>query len=194
MSEIIERYNRALNFAADKHKTQERKSTKQPFILHPMEVSVIVSTMTNDQDTMIAALLHDTIEDTNTQPSEILDNFGPRVYELVMAETEDKMRDRPESETWKQRKVDSLKDLKETNDIELKKMWLADKLANARSFARLHKKYGDSMWQNFNQKDKSEQEWYYRSIAEYTTELKDTDAYIEYVSLVDRIFGGQNND
>ena len=53
--------NKAIQFAANAHAGQLRKGTRLPYILHPMEAAVIVSSMTQDLELISAALLHDTI-------------------------------------------------------------------------------------------------------------------------------------
>lgn len=55
--------NEAIEFAAKAHEGQLRKGTKKPYIVHPIEVSEIVSAMTDDEEVICAAVLHDTIED-----------------------------------------------------------------------------------------------------------------------------------
>ena len=181
-------YNDALVFAIEKHSGQTRKLADTPYIVHPLEVSVIVSTMTNEPETLAAAVLHDTIEDAGVTYEEICERFGKRTALLVMTETEDKREDRPPAETWHLRKEETLLILKNTKDIEVKKLWLGDKLSNIRSFYRAYLKEGDALWQHFNQKDPREQAWYYRTIASYLAELKDYDAYKEFTSLTDKIF------
>lgn len=187
---MSDKINDAIVFATQKHSGQLRKFTNIPYILHPMEVASIISTMTDNEDTICAGLLHDTIEDTDTSPDEIREMFGPRVYALVCSETEDKIIDRPGSETWLERKQDSLLSLRYTKDVNVKIMWLSDKLSNIRSFYREFLKSGDSFWLNLNQKDKSLQAWYYRSILECLDELNETAAYKEYMELIDKLFVG----
>lgn len=166
-----------------------------PYILHPAEVAAIVATMTDDQETLAAAVLHDTIEDAGVTLEEIRENFGKRVALLVMTETENKREDLPPSETWHIRKEETLIMLEHTKDISVKMMWLGDKLSNIRSFYRIYRRQGNALWQALNQKDPAEQAWYYRTIAACLSELKEYDAYQEYVKLVDTIFdtveGGQ---
>jgi len=87
-----------------------------------------------------------------------------------------------------ERKTDSLLMLKHTKDIGVKIMWMGDKLSNMRSLYRAHKKLGKDVWQGLNQKDPAKQEWYYRTIAEYVSELKDTVAYREYMILLEEVF------
>ena len=53
----------ARSFAEKAHEGQFRKGTKRPYIVHPLEVAKIVSTMTDDEEIISAALLHDTLED-----------------------------------------------------------------------------------------------------------------------------------
>ena len=72
----MSKLNEAIKFASDKHDGQIRKLTNLPYIFHPFEVAQIVATMTNDEDVICAALLHDTVEDTKTTLDEIADKFG----------------------------------------------------------------------------------------------------------------------
>ena len=185
---MSERLDEAIHFATTAHAGQMRKMANTPYILHPMEVAAIAATMTTDEDVMIAGLLHDTIEDTNADPRDIKRIFGARVSALVQSETEDKLSERPPSETWMQRKEESLLMLSHTHDIGVKMLWLSDKLSNIRSFYREHLKHGDAIWQGLNQKDPAMHAWYYRTIAENLKELSDTAAYNEYIELVEKVF------
>jgi myo-inositol-1(or 4)-monophosphatase len=58
-----------------------------------------------------------------------------------------------------------------------------------RSIYRDFKVEGEAMWQRFNQKNASEQAWYYRSIVELTGRLSDTSAWLEYKTLTELVFG-----
>ena len=166
-----------------------RKKGNAPYILHPMEAAVIVGTMTDDQNLIAAAVLHDVVEDADIAIEEIEERFGSRVRELVQSETEDKRADRPPAETWRIRKEESLAVLKNTNDIAVLMVWLGDKLANMRSLYRDWKVEGDAMWQRFNQKDISQQAWYYREILTLTQRLSNTSAWLEYKTLTELVFG-----
>ena len=160
-----------------------------PYILHPMEAAVIVGTMTEDQELIAAAVLHDVVEDAGITIEEVGEKFGPRVKELVASETEDKRENVPAAESWKIRKEESLEVLKNTDDIGILMVWIGDKLANMRSFYREWKIEGDAMWEKYNQKDVSEQAWYYGSIAKLTERLSETSAWIEYKTLTEMVFG-----
>lgn len=181
-------FDRALCYAIEKHSGQRRKLANTPYILHPMEVAAIVGTMTDNQETLAAAVLHDTVEDTDATLEEIEEKFGRRVSLIVMTETEEKREGTPPSETWKLRKLETLSMLENTKDPAVKMLWLGDKLSNIRSFYRQVQKDGDAVWKRLNQKDPAEQEWYYRSIAASLASLREYDAYQEYISLVDKVF------
>lgn len=190
----LDQFDEALRFATRAHAGVARKFRDTPFILHPVEVACIAAGMTEDIDVLIAALLHDTIEDAEVTILEIQARFGERVAELVMAETENKYRGQPAEETWEKRKKESLEELEQSNDIGVKILWLSDKLANLRSFYPMYRKEGDAMWNNFHQSDKKKQEWYYGEILRLTKDLEDTVAYQEYQFLFDKIFKGENHE
>ncbi|RYD27396.1 MAG: HD domain-containing protein [Verrucomicrobiaceae bacterium] len=83
----------AAPFAAKKHSTQRRKNAAaDPYINHPIEVAEHLSSVggVTDEDMLIAALLHDTVEDTDTTREEIAGLFGENVASLVMECTDDK--------------------------------------------------------------------------------------------------------
>ena len=83
----------ALNFSAQKHRDQRRKdSAASPYINHPIEVAFLLWTAggVHDEAAILAAILHDTIEDTDTTPEEIRALFGDEVLGLVLEMSDDK--------------------------------------------------------------------------------------------------------
>lgn len=83
----------ALKFAAHKHRNQKRKDSEAtPYINHPIDVATTLVTAggVTDPETIAAALLHDTVEDTDTTEAEIASLFGASVAGLVMECTDDK--------------------------------------------------------------------------------------------------------
>jgi len=83
----------AIRFAAEKHRNQRRKdSERSPYINHPVEVVQLLWEVggVRDVDVLLAAVLHDTIEDTDTRPEEIRDRFGEEVLSFVLEVTDDK--------------------------------------------------------------------------------------------------------
>ena len=185
----MELVSEAIAFAVKAHDGMRRKKGDSPYILHPLEAAVIVGTMTDDQNLIAAAALHDVVEDAEITLEEIEERFGSRVRELVESETEDKRADLPPESTWRVRKEESLEVLKNTNDIGVLMVWLGDKLANMRAIYRDFKAEGNAMWQIFNQKEAGEQAWYYCSIAALTKPLANTSAWLEYKTLTELVFG-----
>jgi myo-inositol-1(or 4)-monophosphatase len=138
--------------------------------------------MTSDQEIICAALLHDVIEDAGVTKLQLEKEFGSRVAQLVMEETEDK------TKSWKERKAATLEHLKHAS-MEIKILVLADKLSNLRTTARDYLLMGDEIWQRFNEKDKSQHAWYYLGIARLLSDLEKFGAYQEYKALCDSVFG-----
>lgn len=84
---------RALEFSARKHiKCRRKNAEATPYINHPIEVAQLLSSVgdVDDLTTLLGAILHDTIEDTETEPSEIDELFGQDVRDVVMEATDDK--------------------------------------------------------------------------------------------------------
>lgn len=84
---------RALVFAAGRHRNQRRKDNeKSPYINHPLDVVELLWRVgaVRDSVTLVAAALHDTVEDTGTQPEEIEADFGPEVRAVVLEVSDDK--------------------------------------------------------------------------------------------------------
>ncbi|XP_032415954.1 guanosine-3',5'-bis(diphosphate) 3'-pyrophosphohydrolase MESH1 [Xiphophorus hellerii] len=82
-----------VNFAAEKHRKQRRKDPEEtPYINHPIGVARILSYEggVTEIEVLQAALLHDTVEDTDTTPEELVDRFGPIVARIVQEVTDDK--------------------------------------------------------------------------------------------------------
>ncbi|MDR0536133.1 MAG: HD domain-containing protein [Puniceicoccales bacterium] len=89
----MKRLLHATHFAAEKHSNQRRKNTAAaPYINHPIEVALHLATVGNvtNEDWLAAAVLHDTIEDTDTSREEIAGLFGETVASLVCECTDDK--------------------------------------------------------------------------------------------------------
>ena len=138
----MELVSQAIIFAVQAHDGMRRKKSDVPYILHPLEASVIVGTMSSDQNLIAAAVLHDVVEDTDITLDQIGEKFGERVKELVASETENKRLDLPPSDSWRIRKEESLKVLENCNDTGILMVWLGDKLANMRAIYQEWKNVG----------------------------------------------------
>lgn len=179
--------DRAITFAVKAHQGMERKGKGFPYIVHPMEAVCIVATMTNDQELLAAAALHDVIEDTDTTADDLKKEFGERVAMLVEAESDDKTGG-SKADTWHQRKQNTLDRLRNA-DLDIKIVALGDKLSNMRAIAHDYAVLGNELWNRFTVKDPAEHAWRYHALAEALNDLSDTDAYKEFHTLVNKTFG-----
>ena len=116
----------AASFAAERHTGHHRKGDKQePYINHPLEVANMLANIggVNDIDVLIAAILHDTVEDVGVKKQEIVERFGERVASLVMEVTDDKSLPKEER---KRLQVEHAPHL----SVEAKQIKLGDKISN----------------------------------------------------------------
>ncbi|MFT5368987.1 MAG: guanosine-3',5'-bis(diphosphate) 3'-pyrophosphohydrolase [Candidatus Latescibacterota bacterium] len=83
---------KAANFAAEKHRDQRRKDAEQtPYINHPISVAETLRIFgVDDENVLVAAILHDVLEDTSTSPGEIAQAFGMEVLAIVQEVTDNK--------------------------------------------------------------------------------------------------------
>lgn len=133
--EQIERVKRAYVIARDAHEGQTR-SSGEPYITHPVAVASIIAEMKLDQEAVIAALLHDVIEDTPYTEEELAAEFGQSVADIVQGVSKlDKLkfRTRQEAEVANFRKMI----LAMTKDIRVVLIKLADRTHNMRTLGAL---------------------------------------------------------
>ena len=181
----------AIIYATILHQGKVRKFQNNPFILHPLEVAHILSTMTDDVEVITAGILHDIVEDTDGTLEEIEKRFGKRVADLVDSESEEDPQDEDRAQDWKGRKEKALLVLKNSGDSDVRMLWLADNLANIRSLAAIYSEKGEELWQSLRESDPDTQLWYYRTIAE-TVELtlNRTGAFKEFIKHINFIWPG----
>lgn len=134
--EGCEKVERAYRFAADYHRDQRRRSG-EPYINHPVEVALILAhDLRMDEDTICAALLHDTVEDTPATKDELVERFGQTVADLVDGVTKltsIQVSSMDAKQAWNLRKMF----LAMSRDIRVVIIKLADRLHNMRTLAAL---------------------------------------------------------
>jgi (p)ppGpp synthase/HD superfamily hydrolase len=126
--EDFSRFISALRFCAEKHRNQRRKdSGKTPYLNHPVEVAELLWSVgsVREMAVLIAALLHDVIEDTETGPDEISGRFGDEVLSLVLQVTDDKRLPKSERKELQVLHAPHL-------DLGAKLIKIADKISNVR--------------------------------------------------------------
>lgn len=121
----------AARFAAERHCDQRRKGAgKAPYVNHPIEVAEELARVggVGDPDVLVAALLHDTVEDTRTRPDEIEERFGAAVRRLVEEVSDDKSLDK---DVRKQLQIEHARTLSRGAKL----IKLGDKFCNVREIA-----------------------------------------------------------
>ena len=179
--------DRAIIFAVKAHHNTERRGKGFPYIVHPMEAVEIVATITSDQELLAAAVLHDVIEDTDVTVEELRAEFGNRIAELVHAESDQFIEGISETGSWHDRKQAAINRLAAAS-YDAKIVAMGDKLSNMRAIARDYAIKGDELWKIFHVTDKKQHEWHYRELAASLSELSNTFAYKEFISLIDQVF------
>jgi len=175
-------FDKAAQFAIEAHRGAERRGKGFPYIIHPMEAASIVATITNDPEMLAAAILHDTVEDTDVTIEQIEELFGPRVARLVQVDTAKK------GATWRARREVQIEKFRQT-DRDCQIVVLSDKLSNLRAISLDYKAMGDALWSRFRAPEgMNDIEWYYRSIADALAKLADTAPYQEFLSLLEETF------
>jgi (p)ppGpp synthase/HD superfamily hydrolase len=155
------RVDDAFLFAADKHRAQLRKGAGVPYLTHLMAVAACVGEHGGSEDQVIAALLHDVIEDQGVTRDEIATRFGDDVATIVAACTDAWERPKP---PWRARKEAHLAHLRDAS-VTVKLVVVSDKLHNARSILRDLRTIGPRVWTRFTA-SRTEMIWYLRSMAQ----------------------------
>ena len=169
-----DRINHAFAFAAKHHDQQVRKGTRLPYLTHPANVAIILARYDQDDDTLIAGILHDVVEDCVREQytSEMLQErigtkFGPVVLETVLAVTH---RDDPE-QTPEEKKAEYIERLASASD---RARWVcaADKLHNGSALLADLKRTidPDTVWSRFKVGRSGTIRWY-RNVYERLREL-----------------------
>jgi (p)ppGpp synthase/HD superfamily hydrolase len=165
-----DRINHALAFAAKHHDRQVRKGTRLPYLTHPANVAIILTRYGRDEDTVIAGILHDVIEDCVREnytrdmlEQRIGDKFGTAVLDTVLAVTHRTIDDSGTELSSEERKDDYLERLSRAGESA---QWVcaADKLHNAGTILADLKRTIDptTVWGRFSVGREGTVRWYRR--------------------------------
>ena len=165
-----DRINHAFAFAAKHHDRQVRKGTRLPYLTHPANVAVILTRYDQDEQTIVAGILHDVIEDCvrdgytrDMLEQRIGDKFGPEVLDTVLAVTHRQVDEEGIELSSEERKDDYLARLAAASD---NARWVcaADKIHNGSSIvADLARTLDpDTVWSRFNVGRLGTVRWYRR--------------------------------
>jgi (p)ppGpp synthase/HD superfamily hydrolase len=157
------RFEEALVYATHLHAGQARKGSDVPYVSHLLSVAALVMEDGGSEDEVIAALLHDAVEDQGGRETrrEIARRFGELVARIVDGCTDTDETPKPPWRGRKESYVDEMRDA----PSEVRRVSMADKLHNSRTIlADLHR-YGDAVWSRFKG-GKDGTLWYYRALVE----------------------------
>jgi (p)ppGpp synthase/HD superfamily hydrolase len=156
----------AFEFALHLHRSQRRKGSESPYFIHLMAVAAIVGEYGGDEQQVIAALLHDAVEDQGGQETlaEIHRRFGEDVAEYVAACSDADTDPKP---PWLERKRQFLKTIA-TAPSKVKLIVAADKLHNVRSIVNDLHQVGNDVWLRFRG-GRQDTLWYYGEVVRALT-------------------------
>jgi (p)ppGpp synthase/HD superfamily hydrolase len=159
---LSERFDEALKFASELHRTQTRKGGDIPYVGHLLSVASLVIEGGGTETQAIAGLLHDAVEDQGGPPTlaAIREKFGDDVATIVEECSDTDVVPKP---PWKKRKRDYIDHLGYASEATIL-VSLGDKLDNARAILRDYRVHGPELWKRFSVQDPQEHLWYYRSL------------------------------
>lgn len=162
-SRLTARFSEALAYTAELHRHQRRKGGEIPYVGHLLSVAGLVIEGDGTETQVIAALLHDAVEDQGRGGEtlrEITSRFGTDVARIVEECSDTDVIPKP---PWRPRKEAYIRHL-ETVSPEAILVSLADKLDNSRAILRDLRKDGPSLWDRFSTTDPQDHLWYYRAL------------------------------
>ena len=161
---LTDRFADALTYVEHLHRRQMRKGNNIPYVAHLLAVCSIVLEWGGDEDTAIAALLHDAVEDQGGEPTllEIRRRFGDRPADIVLACSDSVTADKSDKAPWRERKLNHVKKLRECLP-EVVLVTAADKLHNVAALVRDVRREGASTMDRFNA-EPAQIIWYHREI------------------------------
>ena len=172
----MSRISNAVDFMLTAHAGMKRKTLDIPYAVHPLDVWVTLMREGADEDTQIAGLLHDVVEDTEIPLMTIRNCSVSQGADLVSELTEEKKvgwTSEQKKLTWRERKLANLERCKSPQAKFIK---LADRLSNSKDLVREYRTHGDRLGKGFNM-SRNGQEWYYETTLDHLTEFHLTESY-----------------
>lgn len=133
----MKRLTKAMNFATKAHEGDKRKFSGDDYITHPLKVALMVSAYTDDENTVIAGVLHDVVEDTEYTFEDIENKFGYTVKELVVGLT----KTYSGSDEYESKVVSEMLRFKEINDGRVLLVKVADIFSNLSDYKKAPKSF-----------------------------------------------------
>lgn len=171
-----EKFDDALLHASRLHKRQTRKGSDVPYITHLLAVAAIVGENGGTEDEVIAALLHDAIEDTTETKETLAARFGDEVAGIVEGCSDADVAPGENKPPWQERKEAYIEHL-QTASPSVRLVSSADKLHNARTVLADYRRLSEDLWTRFRG-GREGTLWYYREVTK-TLEAKGDDPVVE---------------
>ncbi len=185
----MEKVFKAIEFAARAHAGQYRKGRRVPYIFHPIAVAWTLLELGCDEQLVAAAVLHDTVEDTQVSLEDLGREFGAEVADIVEGCSEP-----DKTAPWEERKRHTIEYLRSA-PMEVVLVTCADKLDNIRATRDDLAAVGEAAWSKFS-RSKEQQAWYYRSLVrtfnQRTQEEPGTILFRTFESVVREVFGEES--
>ncbi len=171
VSMFSQKLEEALSLASTRHHGQTRKGSSVPYVTHLFHASMILARHGEAEDAMIAALLHDIVEDTCHSQNECLtllehieQRFGTAVKEAIITLSEPKRNQKGATLSWKERKMRYLSQLEAGSQLALV-VSAADKIHNLSTLLEDLATRGDVVWRMFTG-TQDESLWFYERVAD----------------------------
>jgi myo-inositol-1(or 4)-monophosphatase len=181
-STIIEK---AIRVATFYHRNQNRKYPGDfeimPYICHPFAVAMILSNYTDNENIIVAGILHDIIEDTKYTQEQLEKDFGEKIKNIVMTVTETKYDEKGNKREWKIRKDEYINNVK-NGGFEAMMVCAADKIHNFFSVINYtdKEKYNEILIKSFNFLNLGDKFWFQGEILKILKEKLDNPIVKQY--------------
>lgn len=175
---------KAIEYTTIHHQGQYRKGSQKPYAMHPISAAMVLQRAgINNEHVIVAALLHDLLEDTEVSYDDLTDEFNEHVARLVASVSEEKYK------CWEERKQHTI-DMLKTCNLETKQITLADKYHNLYTVYEDMKVLGDEVWHRFS-RPYDRQKWYYTSIYDALSqdvEIRRLNLFQSFGQLIEAVF------
>ena len=181
---------KAKEFAIKAHNGQRRKSDKEkPMIIHPIDVTNILSEYGYDDNVIAAGYLHDVLEDTKYTKEDLLTEFNEDVVSLVLGASE-----KDKGLSWEERKTETINTIKDF-DLRHKAVVCADKISNLEDMRIIFEIKGEKNFSAFK-RGYEKQKWYYTEVYNSLKyNIDENNIMLNRLKLlIDDIFNNRKND
>ncbi len=166
------------------HALQTSKGSREPYSNHCHAVADIVTQYTDNENAVIAAELHDVLEDvpeSRYSEYQMIQDFGEEATNLVKMVSEDKRADDKIEKSWQERKDSYINHLSSSSNRDALIIATADKISNLQSMLDDYQQIGEKIWTRFNA-PKERQLWYYETILSVLNDKNLPDGLMSYFS------------